>query len=459
MAHKKAWLWLAALLFISAPVLAQTVAELDGDWDGTLTATAGIKQRFSLHIESRNGVTEATLIAIDEGNTKVPVAAITRDGDNVTLDAAKTPGFFKGVLASDGQSIAGKLGAVFPITFTRRAAGAAAPAALKRPQEPKPPFPYKSEEVTFTGSGGVTLAGTLTTPQGAGPFPAVVLVQGSGPNDRDETTSGHKPFLVLADALTRRGIAVLRADKRGVGKSTGNYATATTENFIGDTEASVAWLRGLKSINGKKVGLIGHSEGGIIAPMVAAQDPALAFIVLLAGPGMKGEDLLQMRGRMMGQAVGVAPEALDKAAARNRAIFEIVRTIPNAGEVRTRVTALLVAEGVPASQAAAGAAQFAVPSYRFFLDHDPIPSLRQVKCPILAINGALDLIVPPKENLVAIKAALAANHDVTVTELPGLNHHFQTAKTGLLSEYSEIEETFAPRALALIADWVVQRAR
>jgi fermentation-respiration switch protein FrsA (DUF1100 family) len=457
-AHKNIWLWLAALLLISAPAMAQTVSELDGDWDGALVAGAGIKLRMSLHIESHGGVTDVTLVSIDEGNAKVPITAITRAGKNVSLDAHAVPGVFTGAISDDGNTIAGTLKPALPLTFTRRAAGAVTPTAMKRPQEPKPPFPYKSEDVSFTGPGGITLAGTLTTPQGAGPFSAVVLVQGSGPHDRDENVLTHKPFLVLADALTRRGIAVMRADKRGVGKSTGDYAIATTEDFADDTQATVAYLRTLKTIDSRKIGLIGHSEGGLIAPMVAVKDPHIAFIVLMAGLGLKGEDILLMQQRLIGQAMGTSPGALDKNAETARKIYKAARAGKDTDDAKARVTAVLLASGTPPEQAAVKAALPASPWFRFFLDYDPVPVLRQVKCSVLAIDGSLDLQVPPKEDLAAIKTALTGTRDVTVAELPGLNHLFQTAKTGAPSEYGEIEETIAPAALVLIGDWVVAHA-
>jgi uncharacterized protein len=448
---------MAALLLIS-PAMSQPVSELDGDWDGALVTPAGIKPRMSLHVESHDGATSVTLVSIDEGNAKVPITAITRAGNSVSFDTPVVPGFFRGTISGDGNSIAGTLKPDLPLTFTRRAVGAVAPAARKRPQEPKPPFPYRSEDVSFAGPGGITLAGTLTTPQGAGPFSAVVLVQGSGPHDRDENVLGHKPFLVLADALTRRGIAVMRADKRGVGKSTGNYATATSEDFADDTQATVVYLRTLKTIDPRKIGLIGHSEGGLIAPMVAVKDPGIAFIVLMAGTGLKGEDILLMQQRLILQEMGKSPEVLDKKAETARKIYEAAREGKDTDDAKTRVTAVLVASGMPAEQATAKAAVPSTPWFRFFLDYDPVPMLRQVKCPVLAIDGSLDLQVPPKEDLAAIKAALTGTRDVTVTELPGLNHLFQTAKTGALSEYDEIEETIAPAVLVLIGDWIVAHA-
>ncbi|HEY4077591.1 MAG TPA: alpha/beta fold hydrolase [Rhizomicrobium sp.] len=449
------------LMMMAAPVMAQAITGLDGDWDGALAAGGGIKLRLSLHIESHDGATSAALTSLDQGNGRILVAAITRDGDAMTLDVPMVHGGFKGTLSGDGHTLSGTWtqGVPLPLTFTRRAVGAAAPAEMKRPQEPKPPFPYKSEDITFAGPGGITLAGTLTTPQGPGPFPAVVLVQGSGPHDRDENLMGHKPFLLLADALTRRGIVVLRADKRGVRKSGGNYTSATSEDFAADAQAGVTHLRSLKIIDAKKVGLIGHSEGGLIAPMVAAKDPQLAFIVLMAGPGLKGEDILLMQQRLIGQAMGTGPTMLDQSAVRNRQLFEIVRTTPDLDEAKTKVRAALAADGVPPERVEAALGQAVTPWFRFFLSYDPAPTLRQVKCPVLAIDGALDLQVPPKEDLAAIKAALGANPDATVEELPGLNHLFQTAKTGAPSEYNEIEETMAPSVLALIGDWIVQRTR
>ena len=241
--------------------------------------------------------------------------------------------------------------------------------------------------------------------------------------------------------------------------TSGDYASATSEDFAADTEASVAYLRSLKSINPRKIGLIGHSEGGLIAPMVATKDKSLAFIVLMAGPGLKGEDILLMQQRLIGEAMGAPAAALDKELALNRRIFEIVQTTPDTAEAKAKVQAVLEAAGIPPSQADATLAVLATPWLRFFLAYDPAPTLRQVKCPVLALNGSLDLQVPPKEDLAAIKAALAANPHATVEELPGLNHLFQTAKTGGPGEYGEIEETIAPAALAVIGDWIVQQTR
>jgi fermentation-respiration switch protein FrsA (DUF1100 family) len=452
--------WLAGLLLtLSLPAAAQ-VNSLDGDWDGALPVAGGARLRLGLHVEGHDNSSKAVLTSLDQGNAQIQ-AAIARDGDTVTLDFPTVHAGFKGVLSKDGKSLDGAWTQVTVtlLNFTRRAEGATAPAARRRPQEPRPPLPYHSEAVTFAGPSGVTLAGTLTTPDGAGPFPAVVLVQGSGPHDRDETLMGHKPFLVLADALTRRGIAVLRADKRGVGKSTGDYAGATSNDFAADTQASIAYLKSLKSIDAKRIGLIGHSEGGLIAPMVAAKDRSVAFIVLLAGPGLKGAEIMRMQRRLIGQAMGATPQALDQSEAMAKKLSDIAVAAKDSDAARIQMMDVLSAAGVPTERAIATAGQLSAPWFRFFLSYDPAPALRQVTCPVLAINGALDLQVPPKEDLAAIKTALASNRDVTVAELPGLNHLFQTAKTGAPSEYGEIEETMSPAALAVIGDWIVQRTR
>ncbi|MDB5733864.1 MAG: alpha/beta hydrolase [Alphaproteobacteria bacterium] len=447
------------LLMLSLPAAAQ-VSGLDGDWDGALPVAGGVRLRLSLHVESHDTMTAATLISLDQGNARIP-ATITRDGDTVSLDMPAVHAGFKGTLSKDGKSLDGTWTQVTatPLSFTRRAAGATGPATRRRPQEPKPPFPYHSEAVTFAGPGSVTLAGTLTMPDGAGPFPAVVLVQGSGPHDRDETLMGHKPFLVLADALTRRSIAVLRTDKRGVGKSTGDYAGATSNDFAADADASVAYLKSLKSINAKKIGLIGHSEGGLIAPMVAAKDRSVAFIVLLAGPGLKGANIMRMQRRLIGQAMGATPQALDQSEAMAEKLSNIAIAAKDSDTARMQMMDTLSAAGVPTERAIATAGQLSAPWFRFFLSYDPVPTLKQVTCPVLALNGSLDLQVPPKEDLAAIKAALVGNRDVTVEELPGLNHLFQTAKTGAPGEYGEIEETMSPAALAVVGDWIVQRTR
>jgi pimeloyl-ACP methyl ester carboxylesterase len=340
-------------------------------------------------------------------------------------------------------------------------------------REPAPPYPYVAEEVRFGNKGaGDTLAGTLTLPAGRGRFPAVVLITGSGPQNRDEEIFGHRPFLVIADALTRRGIAVLRYDDRGVGQSTGDFAKATTADFAGDVEAAVAYLRTRKDIHPRRIGLIGHSEGGVIAPMVAARDPEIRFIVLLAGTGMRGEEVLLTQQQLLAQAAGASGAYIQQVVAVNRGAMDIVvrdsLRLEHRDSIRAQLAAYLdqkatespLLAGTPEMRKK-GIDQLTSPWMEYFLAYDPAPALEQVRCPVLAMAGSKDLQVAPEENLVAIGRALekGGNRHFEVKEFPDLNHLFQECKTGLPGEYSRIAQTFAPAALEFMVNWVVKQAK
>jgi uncharacterized protein len=361
--------------------------------------------------------------------------------------------------------------ALFLVGFASQSAICAADEGNSaRPQEPKRPYPYNEEEVSYENkAGGVTLAGTLTMPRGKGPFPAVLLITGSGPQNRNEELLGHKPFLVLSHHLTCIGVAVLRVDDRGVGGSTGSVPASTSEDFAGDVLTGIEFLKSRKEIDSKQIGLIGHSEGGLIAPMVAAQSADVAFIVLMAGPGLRGEEILYLQGALISKAAGVPDEAIARNRAVQQAIFTVLKEESNnaAAEKRIRenlskVTAEMTDEQKKASgmEAAVNAQLKMVltPWFRYFLAYDPKPTLMKVKCPVLAINGERDLQVPPDENLKYIEQALAAakNPDYKVEKLPGLNHLFQSCKTGALSEYAAIQETMSPAALDVMSNWILK---
>jgi pimeloyl-ACP methyl ester carboxylesterase len=351
-------------------------------------------------------------------------------------------------------------GRPLPLSLNLRAPGAAAPVAYKRPQQPKLPYPYRSIEVGYDNPAGHNhLAGTLTVPQGSGPFAVALLITGSGLQDRDETLLGHKPFLVLADYLTRRGIAVLRVDDRTIGGSTGDVVHATSADFATDVEAGVAYLKTRPEIDQRKIGLIGHSEGGMIAPMVAVKDPTLAWIVLMAGPGIAGDELLTEQGRLIRVAMGMTPAAVAKTGELNAKVFAAVKASSDAAEAHDKAKAILTKAGMTDAAAEAAVGPVSSDWFRFFFNYDPAPTLARVRVPILAINGSLDLQVPAKPDLAAIKAATRGNRDVTAVELPGLNHLFQTATTGSPSEYQSIEETLAPDALKVLGDWIEARTR
>jgi uncharacterized protein len=304
---------------------------------------------------------------------------------------------------------------------------------------------------------GDTLAGTLTIPQGKGPFPAVLLITGSGPQDRDESLLGHKPFLVLSDWLTRKGIEVLRADDRGMGKSTGVFGTATTADFATDVEAGVAFLKTRPEVNAKKIGLIGHSEGGIIAPMVAARNPDVGCIVMLAGSGVPGDQILVEQRKLIAEAGGMSKEQAEKEALEERAVLALVVKEKDSPELEKDLRAGLEKD-VKEPELGAQVKVLTSPWFRYFLAYDPGPALKKVKCPVLALNGEKDLQVPPDLNLPTISKALTegGNKNFEVVELPGLNHLFQTATTGSPTEYATIEETMSPVVLGKVSEWILK---
>ncbi len=439
------------------------VTGLDGAWDGALDVGALGKLRLVFTVATGSTGTVGNLRSVDQGGFPGALTSIVHDGAKVTFEIKAIGGVFEGDLSADGRTLSGQWtqsGRSFPLTLTRRAPGVAGPAAYARPQLPKPPYPYRSVEVGYDNPAGHNhLAGTLTVPPGAGPFPAALLITGSGLQDRDETVAGHKPFLVIADYLTRRGIAVLRVDDRTMGGSTGEVAHATSADFATDVEAGVAFLKTRPEIDPKKIGLIGHSEGGMIAPMVAAADPSVAWIVLMAGPGIPGDRLLTEQGRLIALAMGVAPDIVARNGALNAKVYAAIKNAKDAREAHDQAKALLIAAGLSDAAAEAAVAPASSDWFRFFFNYDPAPTLSKVRVPILAIDGSLDLQVPPAEDLAGIKAATSANPDVTTLELPGLNHLFQTAKTGAPSEYQTLEETFAPAALKVIGDWIEAHSR
>ena len=379
-------------------------------------------------------------------------------------------------IAPDGKSAKGELrqsGVTAPVSAELVPEGTEMTFGPARPQEPKPPFPYTARDVTYTNAkDGTTLAGTITLPPGPGPHPAVVMITGSGAQDRDESLLGHKPFLVIADHLSRHGIAVLRADDRGVGGSTGNVSDATAQDSVGDVLAAVALLKTLPEIDHARIGVIGHSEGGIIGPMAAAASHDVAFVVMLAGTGVKGRDILTMQSEAIMRAAGLKEDLVAKVTVQHKHLMDMIEQNAPPAEIEAATLALVKVQ-VEANASVSGGARpsdaeldqavkqqmAALDSkwFRSFLFYDPRDALRHVTVPVLALNGSLDVQVPPKANLPEIEKALkeAGNTDITVREMPGLNHLFQTARTGGPSEYAEITETFSPAALDIITQWIL----
>lgn len=342
----------------------------------------------------------------------------------------------------------------------------------KRPQEPKKPFNYIVEEVSFVNNkaNGIKLAGTLTIPKNNKKPPVAILISGSGPQDRDETLFRHKPFLVLADFLTNNGIAVLRYDDRGTAKSEGDFENATSFDFATDVEAAINYIKSRKEFEKSKIGLIGHSEGGLIAPIVTSRNNDVSFNVLLAGTGVLGREVLESQAWAMAKKSGATQTVLEFNKSLTNKLYDVIITENDFSKVEAKakdsLTAFkeeLVNNESPFSVYVTDALINQVSGMGkskwmcTFIKTNPQDYLKKVTCPVLALNGSKDLQVLPELNLGGIESALKENPDVTIKELEGLNHLFQTAETGLVSEYKTIEETFSLTALAIIKDWILER--
>lgn len=431
---------------------------IDGDWVGSISISS-MKLRIVIRLTSTPTKLTGSLQSPDQSPQWIPADSVKLEGENLTVNISAIQATYSGKLSADRKTMEGSFtqsGNTMPLALSH--ATEKTQVERKRPQTPKPPFPYKAEDVTYENkAGGDTLAATLTLPEGKGPFPAVLLICGSGPHDRDESLLGHKPFLVLADALTRRGIAVLRADKRGVGKSTGDYKTATTADFATDAEAGIAYLLTRPEIDAHRIGLIGHSEGGIIAPMVAVRNAHVDFIVMMAGSGVPGDQIIVEQGRLIALAEGEDKKKADEDALAQQKIFTTIETEKDAAARDKALHEIMLGAGIPEQQIDRQIKAITSPWFEYFITYDPAAALSKLTIPVLALNGEKDMQVPPKQNLPAIRKALeaAGNKHYEADELPGLNHLFQTAKTGAPSEYAEIEETIAPSVLKWIGDWIL----
>jgi fermentation-respiration switch protein FrsA (DUF1100 family) len=422
--------------------------------------TGAVKLRVVFHIVNTEDGLTATLDSPDQGAKGIPTTSVTRNGANLAIEAKSIGGSFAGTISPDLSSIDGKWtqgGGTLPLLLKK--VKDQSELERKRPQNPVKPYPYREEEVSFNNKvENVILAATLTIPPGKGPFPAVELITGSGPQDRDESLMGHKPFLVLSDYLTRHGIEVLRADDRGTGKSSGVFADATTADFATDTEAGIAFLKTRPEVDPHRIGLIGHSEGAVIAPMVAARSKDVAFIVMMAGTGVPGDQVLVAQGEAITVASGGDPAKAAADAAKEKEMLRLVETEKDQAALEKELREKMAGQ-VPEAQVGMQIKQLTSPWMRYFLTYDPATALRKVTCPVLALNGSLDKQVLPSQNLPAIRKALeqAGNKHFEIDELPGLNHLFQTAKTGAISEYAEIEETMSPVALDKISTWILKQ--
>jgi len=451
----------------------ENIKDIEGLWLGSLQVPGGeLRILFNISAEP-DGSINATMDSLDQGTSGIPVETVTYEDRNLKLEVKSVKGVFEGTLKEDCKTIEGEWkqsGLTFPLVLSR----IDKTPDLRREQDPVKPYPYAEEEVVYENKeAGIKLAGTLTLPESEGPFPAVILITGSGQQNRDEDIMGHRPFLILSDYLTRQGIVVLRVDDRGIGESTGNFSQATTEDFAGDVLAGIEYLKSRKEIDSSRIGLIGHSEGGLIAPIVAVKSPDVAFIVLMAGPGLTGEEIILSQSDLIARAEGADNETIARNNALLKSMYSVVKDEENNTIATEKLRKLITDERENMSEEEKKNSSYSEanldaqiqtllsPWMRFFLTYDPKPTLMKVKCPVLAIDGEKDLQVPPEENLRAIEEALkeGGNKDYTVKELSGLNHLFQTAQTGSPSEYVTIEETISPNALELIGNWISERTQ
>lgn len=467
--------------FFTLSGLAQSKTTPAGNWEGDI-AVGSTKLGVAFVIsqpEQANATYVAKMNVPAQRAVDIPCDNTTVVGDSLSIAVNRVGGQFKGRLNPTQTTAVGtwyQSGRQFPLTL-KKVDKLTEVKTLERPQTPKAPFPYQIELVQYDNpTKTVHLGATLTKPSGNGPFPVAVLITGSGQQDRDQTILDHKSFAVLADYLTRRGVAVLRVDDRGVGQSTGEVKTATSADFANDVMTSVDYLKTRSDMNAKQIGLIGHSEGGMIAPMVAAQRPDdVAFIVMLAGPGAKIVDGMARQNEAVLLSQGVSAEYAKKYGELYQSMAKAVVANPDADKANQAAEAaftqwqvkqdpVMVTQLTRANDEASKktfvktmVSAFSEPWFRYFLQHDPANDLKKVRCPVLALNGEKDIQVDAALNLAAIEAATKGiNKRVTLKTLPGLNHLFQHCKTCTVAEYEQLTETFAPEALSLMGDWILE---
>jgi pimeloyl-ACP methyl ester carboxylesterase len=428
----------------------ETAPSYTGIWLGVMQVSEQMSMQLAFEIELTDaGIYQAKFNVVEQNAFDIPMDTCIIENDSVQIrfDAAgiRYNGHYSreedkilGIYEQGGGQFTLDLGRVDELVRE-----------VERPQTPVRPFPYDEEEVRFENkAAGIVLAGTLTKPTEGSELPAVILIAGSGRNDRDETSMGH--FLLLSDFLTRNGYAVLRYDKRGVGESEGDYGLATTFDFAEDVEYAMKYLASREEIDPSLIGLIGHSEGALIAPIIASENSELAFIVMMGGIGIKGKDLLLLQSEKMSRLSGMSQEQIDAVTELNETLYEIAMEDSEDSILVQRIN-----EAVPDLDDAQ-LNMLRWNWFRTFLSLDPDVYLSKVTCPVLGITGEKDIQCPPEENLAAMERSLqkAGNEHYELHSLQGLNHLFQTAETGSPYEYEQIAEIISPDALQVILEWM-----
>ena len=430
-----------------------------GKWEGFIEGKGGTNLQLVFEIVKNKDDTLQCFYSLPlQGLNRQPVQAFSIEGNAINITIPLVMFTYSGLIKEDWQTIEGVLkidiGGIKLIL--KKVANIS---SLPRLQTPKKPYPYAEQDVKFANLGDdITLAGTLTYPESGGPFPAAILISGAGPQDRNEEGfGGHRFFQVLADDLTKRGIAVLRYDDRGVGESTGSQEKATSADLAEDVKAAFQFLKTCSFINPQKIGLIGHSEGGFIAQIVASELGEIAYIVLMAGPALPGKDIWLYQLKIMTKYSAFAEDPIKY----YERIITILDKEQNDEKVREKISSIYKEMKIPSEMAKATIEYLLSPWMRYFIKTDPAAFLSKVKCPVLALGGKKDVHVPSSQNLKSIEEALqkAGNKNYEIVEFPNINHLFQTANTGLPMEYSLIEETIAPVVLQTIGDWIFKQVK
>lgn len=454
---------------LSCGLTGQSQSPFSGVWVGALEVQ-GTQLEMIFDIMEKADVLTCKMDVPLQGAKAIPADEVTQQADQISIVYQMIGGQYQGTLSADQQSITGTWnqgGQSLDLKLSKTEDKSSV--TLKRPQEPKPPFPYQSEDYYFENRvEKIFLSGTLTKPSGKGPFPTAILISGSGPQDRNEEILGHKPFWVIADHLTRNGIAVFRYDDRGHGQSKGNFDKATSVHFAADVEAAMNFLKTIPDIDSTQLGLIGHSEGGLIAPMVASKRQDVAFAILLAAPGINLKEILILQSTLLSRAEGTPEEEVIRDSILNRKMLE---TYASGMDLKTRnekleETAMVYYNKLSEEEQqklgsfksfyAQSTKGMDTPWMHFLLTYEPSTALEKTSCPVLAINGGLDLQVPAKINLKSIEAALKKSpcQNYQVLEIPNHNHLFQKTKTGAFSEYATNEETFSVNVMELMTEWI-----
>lgn len=460
----------AFLLMIMLSFSAMAQKKIDGIWEGTLHANVDIRIVFHIHPNGENYT--VALDVPDQGAKDIPASAVRVSKDSISVEIEKIHGSYAGRITDD-STITGvwTQGRGFPLNIKK----VREITAVKRPQTPMSPFPYKSEDVVYFNAGkSVRYGATITSPEGKGPFPALLLITGSGQQNRDEEIFQHRPFAVIADYLTRKGYIVMRVDDRGTGQTTGDLTLATSRDFANDAEVSFDYLKMKKEVDPARMGLLGHSEGGMIAQMIAAERKDIGFLVFLAAPGEKTTLLMEEQNAAILRTAGMSQAYTGQYLSLYRSLIPAVTSAPSFAEAKQAASGLvdawttktdknivLATTGINSETTKERFINSFVPAlytpwYRYFLSYDPDINLRKIKSKVLALNGDKDIQVIAGTNLPEMKASLkkSLSKDVEIKELTGLNHLFQHCRSCTVQEYGQLEETIAPEVLDTISSWL-----